>query len=55
MDSLAVEKIDGEWVAMCTNWPTVGRGATELDAVKSLARGLRNQLVKVAAAIEHAT
>jgi hypothetical protein len=47
MDSLTVTEEGGEWVARLSDWPTIGRGDSELEAVKSLARALRNQLVTV--------
>ena len=48
MDSLATLKMpDGTWMATVAGTTITGRGDTELDAVKSLARGLRNRLQEI--------
>jgi hypothetical protein len=48
MDSLHTEKMsDGTWMASIVGTTITGLGATELDAVKSLARGLRNRLQEI--------
>lgn len=44
MDTLYTTKTADGWEAHIASFKGVGRGATELDAVKSLARALRNKL-----------
>ena len=44
MDSLYTKQTDEGWEARIASFKGVGKGATELDAVKSLARALRNKL-----------
>lgn len=50
MDSLRTWQESGVWMAQCAGCECVGSGDSELDAVKSLARGLRNRLEAVAEA-----
>lgn len=48
MDSLKTEELsEGAWEASIDGTTITGRGDTELDAVKSLARGLRNRLQEI--------
>jgi len=44
VDSLYTTKTDDGWEARIASFAVVGRGDTEIDAVKSLARALRNKL-----------
>jgi hypothetical protein len=50
MDSLKTWQERGQWMAQCAGCACVGTGDSELDAVKSLARGLRNRLETVSEA-----
>jgi hypothetical protein len=48
MDSLKTERIaNGTWMASIVGSTITGHGITELDSVKSLARGLRNRLQEI--------
>jgi hypothetical protein len=50
MDSLKTWQERGAWMAQCAGCACVGTGDSELEAVKSLARGLRNRLEAVSEA-----
>jgi hypothetical protein len=47
MGSLKTWQERGQWLARCDGCACMGTGDSELDAVKSLARGLRNRLATV--------
>jgi hypothetical protein len=44
VDNLYTTNTDDGWEARIASFKGVGKGDTELDAVKSLARALRNKL-----------
>lgn len=52
MDSLYTTKTDSGWEARIAGYDVVGMGDTELDAVKSLARGLWNKIETARLALE---